>query len=1099
MIEKVLHRPVTVLMFYLMLVGLMLFALTRLPIELTAEIDFPKLTVVTTWPDASSEMVERTLTTAIEQVATTVSGMKKISSRSSEGSSIVELEFQKKTDMDLARLELSEKLASLMRILPEGATMPRIEKYVPEEFAELQGFMSFHLYGEQTVLQLQRYATEIIRPALLGIKGVADVQVLGGSEREILMLLDESRLKGLGISLNQVLAGIREAQVNAPAGYVESSGLRHSVYVGNVLQRVSDLESVLIPSSIPGSRPRQLSEFCIVQDTVARPLSIVRINGQPAITLEIDKEPGINMLKVASAVDAVVARLRAKFPTGLAVEKMSDKSADIRKEIRELTSKSLLSATFVILILLLFFKSLPLSLIVFLSALFSTAGAIIFLAASNIGLNVITLSALALSIGVIVDNAVVIFENIQRQFEADSLAAINTFARISMGVREMLLPLLAATSTTIGALIPVAFLPDYLRGYFIHFALTAAVTLLFSYLVALTFIPVASNWYRCMRGVKPRATHKPAVTFWRKVEAIYERLLLWNLRHRRLVLLLSLWLIGLPIWLLPAKLEELPLNQVPVAKREQQRLKNNLAHLYNFVAANPIVSNARPYIDHLLGGTSHLFFRYVYKGELWKFGTETYVIVSLRAPQGTELERVDAFAKQIEAVLVPNKALIQRITSRLTNRSAQIQVDFDHATALTATPLIIKDQLTALCANTSGFSVGVYGFGPGFYSGGGMAPNFQIQILGYNYNKVKEIAQQVSAILAHNPRVADIELDRLPWQSVEYELVGQVDREALTRHGVELSDFIASLGLKLRSSIQRQRVKVGGEELRFSLGLQADPGFAIPPLSHSTFPATRFAEDLDVRTLLESSIKVGERVLRIGDLLRINVQPVMPEIRRENQQYTRFISFNFKGPYRFGDYYVDAVIKNTRVSAGYEVKRPQYWFSFGEKESIPLVLIALTSVLIVFMITASLYESLRKPLVILLSVPMSLVGLFAAFYLFAINFGRGGYAAVIFLIGLSVNNGIILVDRIARRVAEERGDILEVIIARAATQRLRPILITTLTTIAGFLPFVIGADIYSFWFSFAFAVIAGLSISTVMILLVMPVLYRGMQKEKIKK
>ncbi len=1077
MIEKILQRPVTVLMGFAALIALALFSYTRLPIELSSEVDLPKISVLTNWPYASAEMVERSLTTLVEQTAATVSGVKKISSTSKEGQSTVEVEFQKNADMDLARLEMAEKMASLKQVLPEDAGAPRLQRYVPKEVENLQGFITFQLFGPVSLSYLQNYADEKIRPALLGIKGVANVQILGGAQREIVLRLNEERIKSLNINLAQVQKAVQSSQRDNPAGVVRQSGQIRYVYVGDRLHFADDINNLVIPAGHRGGRPLRLAELCTVRDTLAEPQNLVRINGHSAITIEIDKEPGVNMLETAAAVDEAGARLALSFPNGMSMDKVSDRSKDIREEIQELSGKSLLSGLFVILILFLFFRSLPLSFIVFFTVLFSIAGALIFLALSGIGLNVITLSALALSFGVLVDNAVVIFENIQRHFE--SAYCKSAYQCIGDGVKEIRLPLLAATATTIGALLPVIFLPENLAAYFMQFAAASAVTLIFSFLVAFTFIPVAFQWYRNKwpHNMREAGDLKNIRRILRTIKGGYERIIQWNLQHRKTVLLFSIWFIGLPVWLLPSKWEVKPFSESPPQSLRLWHMKNNAAFIYNGVFDNAVMTRARPYLNHLLGGASHLFFKYAYFGELWKFGQDTYLIVSLHAPQGTELLRVDHFIRQIEARLEQNQKVIHRYITRVYPRFAQVRVEFDEQTAMTAAPLILKDQITALVAGTSGFSVSVYGFGPGFYSGGsGGSTNQQIQVLGYNYNKVKEIAQQVGAVLSRNPRVAELELDRLPWQSVEYELVGRIDRTALTRHGVSIGDFMTAVAAKLRRNLTRQSMTIGNEDVQYSLGFASAGN-------------NNVASELDVRALRHSTVRAGGRSMTIGDALTIETRPVMSEIRRENQQYTRYISYNFKGPYKMADRFLKAVIKSIKTPAGYEVKEPEYWLRFMDKDAIPMLLIALTAVLIVFMITASLYESLLKPFIVLLSVPMSLAGLFLGFYLFDINFGRGGYAAIILLIGLSVNNGILLVDRMAHLI-RAGGEATDLLLRRAVMQRTRPILITTLTTIAGFLPFVVAADVYSFWYSFSFAVICGLTVSTGMMLLVMPVFYR---------
>lgn len=1072
MLEKILKRPVTVLMFYFTLLILMLFSLTQLAIEITPEIDFPKLYVVANWRGVSAELVERFITTKIEEVAVTVAGVKKVSSRTREGNSWVEIEFQKNVDIDFARLELSEKLASVYRTFPEGAEYPQIQKYVPSEFQELQGFMSLSIYGDAEITKIQKIVDEIIKPSLLGIKGIANVRVLGGVKREILINVDEEKLKNFGVSIYELIKALNEYQIYSLAGYVDEGKIRHFIYTGNYFKDVDEIKNIKI-SNGQGIYVK-LSDFANVVDTISEPNSYSRINGMPFLTVEIDKEPGVNMIKVANLVDEKINELKdlinSRYGLKIEIEKVYDRSKNIKMEIRELANKALISAGFIVLILILFLRNVVSSFIVFLSVIFSISGVIVFLYASGIGLNIMTLSALALSFGIVIDNSIVIFENIQRYFEERRKFDIEV---ILTAVDEMKLPVVAASLTTVGALVPVFLLPENLKPYFVQFAITAGFVVIFSLLVSLTFIPIVS--LKVLNRVKP----KKEMRILGFISGVYAKILRWNLRHKWFVFSLVVLLFGLPVWMLPEKIE---VNEEKVSFEIFGRKISlvGIAELYNKIFSSKFYVTAKPYIDHILGGTSHLFFKYVYKGELWRWGTETYIVVDIRAPQGTEISRIDEFVRKIEKQLGKNLSHIEKFTSLISNRYATIRVDFNDKVAMTSIPYIIKENLISLCAQTSGFTVSVYGFGPGFYSGGVIIPSLSIQILGYNYDVVKQIAQNIAEIVSQNPRVSDIELDRVPWMSKEYEVVASVDREKLSKYGINLGELIYFIAGKLRMSVENLNMKIENQNVKLKI-----------TVSKSGDTDT----GVDVRELLESNFVTRDRSVKLADILKVEFVPTMPEIRRENQQYTRYITFNYKGPYNYGSKFTDAVIKSVKVPPGYEVKRVErLLFLFGEREKIPLILIAIVSVCLVFMITASLYESFRKPFVIILSVPMSLIGLFAVFYLFDVNFGRGGYAGLILLIGLSVNNGVILVDKIANSISKSgvkiQDSIYDDILISASFSRVRSILITNFTTIAGFAPFIFTKNIYSLWYPFAVAVSGGLLFSILIVLLVTPVFYK---------
>lgn len=631
-------------------------------------------------------------------------------------------------------------------------------------------------------------------------------------------------------------------------------------------------------------------------------------------------------------------------------------------------------------------------------------------------------------------------------------------------MNQVKLPLIAATLTTIGALVPIFFLPEDLKPYFVQFGETTAVILSFSILVAFGFVPVSLI---ILNKLKLYGLEQNKNIFAQFIQKIYIKIMSWIILHKKITLIIGIWLFGFPVWLLPSSID------TSSKSIQSNEILKPLADFYNSTIGSDFYINIRPYVDYSLGGASQLFFNHVYKGELWNVGNETYLVFYIQAPQGTPVERINEFTKQVERSLLPEIKYIKLITARVSSGYANIRVDFPDSIANTAVPYVLKNRLTSIAAQTGGFDVSVGGFGPGYYSGGESAPNFQIEIKGYNYNKVKDIAEVLSTKLKGNPRVDNIKIDRLPWQSEDYQVMANINRKALNRFGVNVSDFMQSFSSSVASNFSNQYIEINNDPV-------------------NTIVKYNNYENTSTSNLPVKEIKLNKKMIRIGELVNLKAEPVMPVIERDNQQYSRYITFDFKGPYKYGDDYTDAVIKSLSLPPGYELSRPQFLFRFGKQEALPLTLLGFLSVLIVFMITASLYESYKKPFIIILSVPMSLIGLFSIFYLADANFGRGGYASILFLIGLAVNHGILLVDRIGD--VDSQTKLIDKfsrakIIAEASSQRLRPILITTVVTVAGFLPFVISADIYSFWYPFAMGIIGGVTVSTVMILFLMPAMY----------
>ena len=1048
MIERIttslLRRPVAVSMVYVALVAGGLFALGRLSLDLAPSVEFPALSVRTEWHGISAETVEMILTGPIEEIANTIKGARKVSSTSSEGISEVSIGFEHNTKMDFARLELREKLAALVRTLPPGIGQPVIEPYVPEDFRNLQGFMSYSLVGKRPASTLRRLAHEELAPGLRTVRGVADATVFGGEEEEVRIELDAERILALGLHLEDVKAGLGVLEYSAPVGGIIRGARRKVVSVRNMGLTLHELERTTVARLANGA-PVRIREVGTIRLTTGKPKTLFRINGKPSVTLVIDKDPAANMLRLADAVASRVEELCRKLPEDIELILESDRSRDLRLELGTLYRDILLSLLCIFVVLLLFLGHLKAPVLVLSSICFSLAGTFLAFWMLGIGLHLLSLAGLVLGFGRLVDDSIVVLDNIQRR-------SFGTFAPVPIpsAVGEIALPVVASTLTTIGALLPTAFLPEDLKPYFIEFSLAVGISLLMSLLVSFTLIPVVAGTTR-LTPLLPASYARAADV----AICAYGWFLRKALGHKAVVVIVAVWLFGLPVWLLPGRINA---SGFP-------------ASAYNAVFGSTWYRAARPYVNTILGGTSHLFFEKVSKGEVWECGRETYLIVRVAFPQGTDLQRYDEIARRVESEALKFSAYAEKVICRVEQHYAFVKITISDSGAASAVPFIIKSHLMAFAARTGGASVSVWGFGPGYSSGGESPPSFAVRVLGYNYNRVREIAGRLRARLEANPRVADVDIDRSwsgQWGKAT-ELVATVNRTEAARHSVTVADVLQAVRTYSPGVLQSNRLTIGGERIPYTV---------------------KFAgyEDNSVEDLQKAMVTGSDgHTVRLASVLSLHEQRTPAEILREDQSYVRWVTFEYRGPYRYGNAFVDATIRSMILPHGYRFDRPAAWFMFSEGEQQSMLLVAGWALLIVFMITASLYESFTKPFLVILAVPFSLIGLFLAFYLTDTPFGRGGYAAVILLTGIVVTNSVVLVDFLSRQ-SETHGAITNVLVD-AAGQRLRPILMTTLTTIGGLLPMFLLGRQSSMWYTLALGTIGGLMSSMVLTLVIVPVAY----------
>ena len=1028
------------------------FALYLLPIELSPTVEFPRLSVSTFWGNTSPETVEMFLTAPVEEIANTIRGVRKVRSSSEEGGSSVEIEFEQKTDMNFARLELSEKLSAFAETLPAGASAPVIQHYVPKDFRDLQGFLSYSISGNRPASELRALAEENVAPSLLAIKGVADVEVYGGERREISIEMDPTRMAALGLTPDQVALRLRESRYGAPVGVLQTHEGRVVVSIGNAEVSLRDIASVIVVGGEDSVRVR-IADIARTEDGFSQPGSFYRVNGKPSVTLVIKKEPHVNTLRLADAVFREIDRFPRRLPSDVALAKESDKSEQLREELDRLYQQILFSLLCIFLVLVLFLRNFRAPLLILSSILFSLAGTFLVFWIFKIELNLLTLAGLVLGFGRLVDDSIVVLENAQRHLNSSEGGRA---ASIAAAIREIAVPVVASTLTTVGALLPLYFLPQDLKPYFLEFAFAVGISLLMSLLVSFTLIPIAAH-----RLYLQSDRFAFVQRFGDAGMRAYRTLLGAVLRRKKLAIALAIWLFGLPVWLLPERTES----------------DNWFSSFYNATLGSGAYRDLRPYIDYGLGGSSHLFFTKVTKGEVWEWGKETYLIISVRFPQGTEIERYNRIALAAEKEVLGFTQGIRKVTTRVMSDYAVVRVDIADSAVNTALPFVLKNKLVLFAAQTGGAEVSVSGFGPGFFSGGGTSSGFYIKVLGYNYNKVKELAQEFREAIEQNPRIDEVDIDKsFGLYDKTYELVVAVRRDAIAGSGLSVVEVLRAIRMYTAGDLDENEIELRGERIRCSLKFAGYKEFSTDKLEQAVIANSR-----------------GERV-RLGDLVTIEERRVQSQILRENQQYERLISFDYKGPYGYGDKFIDATIKSIPLPSGYSFDRSFSFFHFSEESQQAMLWIAFFALIIVFMITASLYESFVKPFVIILSVPFSLIGLFLAFYLTDTPFGRGGYASVILLVGIVVTNSILLVDYIAR-VHKSQTDKTEYII-QAASVRLRPILMTALTTIAGVVPLLLMGDRTSLWYSLALGTIGGLVSSTLLTLFLVPAVFELMSRSR---
>mgnify|MGYP006277726211 CR=1 FL=1 len=1049
MIDLSVRRPVATAALYVGLLALGVWSFRLIPVELLPEVESPRLTVTATWSGASPEAMEAQVTAPLEGAAQRLQGVREIRSvsrstpRGFGASSRITLEFDPETRMDFARLKLRERFAALRDELPPGLEGPTVEPYVPEEFQEeSRPFMTWRMRGTYTFARLGEIADTELRPELLAMEGVSAVRVRGGRGRQVSVVLDGRRMEALGLTLDSVRARLDDLRELRAAGDVLLGGRRMSLAVRTRAESVAEVRELVVARRGEGAvRLRDVAE---VSETVRDAGSYHRIDGEPAVTLVLFRQAGSNAIELSERVRARMDTLRGGLPPAVDVEMADDQSDDIRAQLTDLRLRALASAVVIFLVLTLFLRSLGSVLVVFATIGFSVLAAVNFLYLRGFTLNTLTLAGLAWGFGLVVDNAIVVLENIRRRHEAGQplrSAAVD-------GARQVALPVVAATATTAIVMVPFLLLQGELRAWYVPLGWAVGFSILASLFVAFTFVPSLAAR---IAGRERGGAAGDGGEGMRPIEGAGEG----DAERGE-----------------PGGPGLAPGGPAVGGGDEPPLYVRGYRALLEAALDHPVV--VAVLCVACLAGSWWLFDGHVTRGVRWSdfFGQRTYIAVQIEFPRGAGLERTDRLARSFERKLATLPE-VKRYETRVSPGWAFIRVTFPEELEDTAVPVAIKEQMVAYSHGYSGAEVRVIGYGPSFYGGGGSPPNYAVQVFGFNYLEVQDIGQSLASRLERMTRIRDVDPNasgRWYERDRAYEYFVRPERAALAGTGVDVQRLLEQVSASVQGEQTSGRIYLGGEELPLSVKMEGYRDFSFRDLRELRVPSGRGRE------------------VRVGDVARVQERDVLSRILRENQEYQRTVAWEFRGPRKLGDIVRDAVLESMELPAGYRIETENR-FRLTEEEQRQVWMAVGFAVLLVFMVTATIFESLAAPFVVLLTLPLALIGVFLIFFYTDATFTRTAYIGAIMMGGIVVNNAILVVyhvDELRERLPTREA------ILRGTLERVRPILMTTMTTVLGLLPLILFASSQdeNVWNALVLATVGGLLSSTLFVLTALPVAYR---------
>ncbi len=997
------ERPIAVVMTALTAALLGAYSFLHVPLELAPKEDYPQISIRTPWPDVPPEIIQTQITAPLEEVASTVKGVKKVTSSSSIGLSSITLEFHPETNMEFASLELMERIAQIRRELPYAANRPQVIPYVPEDFRTAP-FLEYTISGDYSLQELREMLKEKMEYGLGAVKGVAGVEVSGGSDPEIRISLERKKTQNLNVHPYQVLMALNRWNQTYPAGKIERRGQEYLFKISSSLDSLRDLSEMII--AIHGGVAVRLKDIARIEPTFGEIRYLNRINGQPTIRLTVHKEKGASTLRVSAAVKAKIEELKKELPKNLVFRIVNDEGEEIRKSLRELYLLVGVILAVIFLLVFLILRSFKPSLLILSSIAFSVLITFNLIYFFKISINMLTLGALALGFGLFVDNSIVVFENILRLREQGH----SSLDAAVQGPKEVFVAVFASTLTTVSVFFAFPYFQGRLKLYYLPIGVVISSALAISLFISFSLIPALSPRLLTIgRKERPPRSAK-----------FYKRFLKFLLRHP----LEFLIIVGLIFY-----------------------------------------------------GSYKWFRQEVTLGEFFRWYSRDRLIVSIGMPPGSDLEHTDEVVRKFEDKVM-EKNYEKEMTSLISAENSTIVITFPPEVEFSFRPYLLKEELIQLATQFAGISVGVYGFDPqGYYSGFGTGTFYDssIKFFGYNLKKLTEITTGLEKRLRQNPRVKETRIvsSRYGWWRVDsFEHVLKIDRERLRQYRVDPQYLYFYLQTLLRGDFSTPlKWRTKGKEIAVSI----------------KFPES---DRLDLNALQDALIMTtGGEYLRLREILTLEERPIAGSIDRENQQFQQTLMWEFRGPSKAAENYKKAVFSSLELPPGFSATLEETW-RMTEEEKGQIKFAVFLSLAIIFMILASLYESFVQALFIILAVPLALIGVFVAFVIADFSFDSSAYIGVILLGGIVVNNAILLVDHINLK-RRQNFPLLEAILV-GSQERLRPILMTTGTTVLGMFPLLlIQTEVAKrrIWASLALSTVGGLISSTIFILIVIPIFY----------
>ncbi len=995
--------------------------LPLLPLKLAPSEKMPSLNVYFYMGNATSKIVESEVTSRLEAMFARMSGVEDISSTSRNGSGNINIRFNKHVDIDAARFEASTLIRQLWQELPEGTSYPEISAESSSD-NDNRSFMAFTINAIEDSRNIYHNAEKVFKAGFSDISDISAVNIYGAENMEWNLEYDYQQLASLGISVNDIRSAISEYRSKSNIGqYVLGTDISDSTFSLSEVY-VSAANNIQIP----------LSRIARMSYNPQRQWSIMRINGLNSIYMELKASDNANQVELQKQAMQRISQLKSQLPQGYEIHKIYDATEHISEELNKIYFRS--SITVAILLLFVFITTFSWrQLIVVVCSLvcnLAVAFAVYYLL--GVELQLYSLAAITVSLNLMIDNTIIMTDHWRR---CRNLEAI--------------LPIVAATLTTIGALSIVFFLDERLRLNLYDFAVVMIVNLTLSVFTALWLVPAILSM---QKDTSIKSLSAKRLRLAAHINRFYRKYVDISTRRRWIAYVFLAIGFGIPLFFLPREIKG----------------DGAAAGIYNATLGSKLYNESiRPYADMIFGGALRLFVDKVVSGSYWTTENEVVLSVYATLPYGSTIEQMDFLMRKMESYLSQFEE-VKQFKTNVSATNGYIEIHFTKEAEHGSFPYVLKSNIISKGLQLGGGSWSVWGLQDQGFSNDvrETVGSYKIDISGYNYETLLQWSDSIRNHLLSYMRIKEVSINAREMHYkddyVEYRL--QPNKEFMALQNLPAQYLFYVLPQIFVADNQCGAIWNDGRQEIIKL-------------------RTSQSQEYDIWSLLNRPVEINGRSYKLSELCSFEKLQAPSEIVKQNQQYKLCIQFEYIGSGTQGNKVMNETdsIYSARLPIGYSLKSGYNYGSWGQEEARQYWLLGLV-LLMIFFTTSILFNSLKLPLVILSTIPISYIGLFLTFYLFGLNFDQGGFAALILLCGITVNASIYIVNEY-RKYRTRHSE--KVSYLKAFNTKIIPIMLTILSTILGFIPFMVG-DREAFWYPLAAGTIGGLVMSLIGIWLFLP-------------